>query len=121
MREVSRKSSKQPKNQRKLPPAKTPEEREDQLINLAMSFAEEKMRDGTASSQIVTYFLKLAGLKEKLENEKLRADVQLANAKIDQIKQAADIKILYEDALNAMKYYSGEGSDEDYEDYEALY
>lgn len=117
----SEKSSTYKKNNRKFPPARTPEERENQLINLAIDLVEEQLRNGSATSQVITHFLKLAGLREKLENEKLKADVKLANAKIEQINQMADIKILYEEALEAMKYYGGEGKDEDYEDYEALY
>ena len=45
-------------------PALTPEARENQMISLAMDLAEKRLRDGSASSQEVTHFLKIAASKE---------------------------------------------------------
>ena len=100
---------------RRLPPAKTPEARENQLINLAMQRAEEKLLDGTAPAQLIVHFLKLGTAKYKLENEKLQSDLEVAKAKIQQMESAETIKGLYEDVVNAMKLYSGISS-EDYDD-----
>ena len=44
---------------RKKRPAITPQERENELIMLAYDVAEQRLRDGSASSQIVTQLLKL--------------------------------------------------------------
>ena len=46
-------------------PAFTPEARENQLIALAVDRAEKQLRDGTASSQVITHYLKLGASKEK--------------------------------------------------------
>ena len=50
----------------KIRPALTPEARENQLIYLATNLAEQQLRDGTASSQVITHYLKLGSTKEKI-------------------------------------------------------
>ncbi len=47
-----------PLDRKPLPPATTPEEREKQVINYAYELAEKQMLAGTASSQVITHFLK---------------------------------------------------------------
>lgn len=95
------------KSSRRSPPARTPEARENQLINLAYNEAEKRIRDGSATSQLLTFFLNLATSKTELENEKLRSDLKVAEAKIKQIESSEDIKELYGKALEAMRSYSG--------------
>lgn len=99
-------------------PATTPIERENQLISLAADLAERQLTNGTASSQVITHFLKLASSREKLEQEKLQKENLLTSAKIDQIASSKRIEELYETALNAMRQYSGQplevlGDDDD--------
>lgn len=98
---------------RKRAPARTAEERQNQIIGLVMDVVEEKIRSGTASSQILTHFLKLATEKEQLENEKLRSDLKVAEAKIKQMDSQRDVMELYSKALTAMKSYNGEETEED--------
>ena len=50
-------------------PALTPEARENQLISLAVDLAEKQLQEGTASSQVITHYLKLGSTKEKIEKE----------------------------------------------------
>lgn len=104
------------KVERKNTPRRTPKGRENQLINLAVDLAERQLMDGSASSQVITHFLKLATERERLQNDRLRGELKLAEAKIKQIESQEDIKELYEDALNALKGYAGndEYYDEDY-------
>lgn len=102
------------KTKRKSTPARTPEARENQLIKLAVDLVEKQLKDGSASSQVITHFLKLATAKEKLENEKLRADLKLAEAKINNLKAHEEIKELYAQAMKAMKSYSGEDEEDEY-------
>lgn len=103
---------------RKQIPARTPEARENQLINLAIDLAEEKLRNGTASSQIITTLLTLATTKHRLENEKLRSDLEVAKAKIEQINRQEDSKELYEKALAAFRSYQTSPMEDEYdEDY----
>lgn len=98
-------------------PALTPEARENQLIALAVDEAERQMREGTASSQVITHFLKLGSTVARLEREKLEEENQLLKAKTKALQDAADMKELYADAIAAMKRYSGQGDYEEDEEY----
>lgn len=108
-------------NQKEMRPALTPEGRENQLISLAVDLVEQRLRDGTASAQETTHFLKLASKKAKLENERAEAELELMKAKTKALRDQADMKILYKEAIDAMKLYSGHASneveDEDYDRY----
>lgn len=89
-------------------PALTPEGRENQLISLAYDLVEQRLRDGTASSQETTSILKLASIKEQLEQEKLRKELKMIEAKTQQLESQANIERLYSEAIKAMKTYSGQ-------------
>lgn len=89
------------------PPAKTPEERENQLIALAVDLAEKQLSEGTASAQVITHYLKLGTTKESLEKEKLARENELLKAKTESLQSQKNIEELYTNALNAMKSYSG--------------
>lgn len=99
---------------RKRPPATTPESRENQMIALAMDVVEERLRNGTASSQETTHFLKLGSIKEKRELALLEQELELKKAKTEAIQSAKRVEELYSKALKAMKSYTGaeEGDDE---------
>lgn len=90
-------------------PASTPEQRENQLISLAVSLAEQQLREGTASSQVLTHYLKLASTREQLEQTKLERENILLEAKTQQIDSQAKIEELYERAIQSMRTYSGDG------------
>lgn len=104
---------------RKQTPARTPEGRENQLINMAVDEAERRLRDGTASSQIITAILKLGTVRSKLEMEKLRSDIALQKAKEKEIGEKSTDRELFEEALKAFTSYKGNYQDEydDDEDY----
>jgi len=99
---------------RKMRPALTPEARENQLISLAVDLAEKQLREGTASSQVITHYLKLGSTKEKLEKEILEKQKELIEAKTQSLQSAKRIEELYENALEAMRRYSGRNNSEDY-------
>ncbi len=101
--------------------ALSPEAREQQLISLAMDVAEEQMENGTASSQIITHYLKLGALKEQRELEKTEAEIKLMNAKIKALERSELIEELFKSALDSFKVYSGQtvtAEDEGVEIYE---
>ena len=99
---------------RKRPPATTPESRENQMIALAMDVVEERLRNGTASSQETTHFLKLGSIKERKELALLEQELELKKAKTEAIQSAKRVEELYSKALDAMRSYSGSsGDDED--------
>lgn len=99
---------------RKRRPALTPESREKQLIAMAMDAAEQQLMDGTASSQVITHFLKLGSEREKLERERLAEENRLLKAKTHALENAEEIKVLYEKALKAMRNYGGQGDPDEY-------
>lgn len=106
-----------PRKARRLRPATTPEGRENQLISLAVDLAEKQLREGTASSQVVTHLLKMSSQRERLEQQRLQNENLLLSAKVEQIASAKRVEELYEKALNAMKQYSGQDVDDDNEEY----
>lgn len=87
-------------------PALTPEGRENQLIALATNIAEEQMRNGTASSQIITHYLRLGSTKNELELEKLRRENELLQAKTEALESARTSEELYQKALDALRSYT---------------
>ena len=93
-------------------PALTPESREKQMISLAVDLAEQQLKDGTASSQVITHYLKLASMKEKYELERLVEGNKLLRAKTEAIASAKNVEKLYSDAITAMKRYGGYDGDE---------
>ena len=95
-------------------PATTPESRENQMVSLAVGLAEKQLAEGTASSQVITHYLKLATTRESLEKEKLSRENELLKAKVDSIHSSANVEKLYKDALDAMKNYSGQDVEEEY-------
>ncbi len=99
---------------RKMRPALSPEARENQLVSLAVDLAEKQLRDGTASSQIITHYLKLGSTKEKIEKEILMKQKELIEAKTQSLQSAKRIEELYKNALDAMRNYSGQGDPNDY-------
>jgi hypothetical protein len=103
---VSKKDVEQPKRRRL--PATTPEARENQLIALAVDLAERQLSKGTASSQVITHYLKLGSTKERLEKELLKEQMELMKAKTEAIQSAKRVEELYVNALNAMRSYSGQ-------------
>lgn len=88
-------------------PATTPEARENELVSLAHDLAEQQIREGSASSQVVTHFLKLGSSREKLEQQRLEHENELTRVKIEQIESAQRVEELYVEAIKAMRAYSG--------------
>lgn len=94
----------QKKNSR---PALTREARENQLIDLAIDQVEKQLMEGTASSQVLVHYLKLASTREKREKEKMEAEIELLRAKRDAAKAEAESGELYARAIQAMREYQG--------------
>lgn len=94
-------------------PALTPEAREGQLISLATDLAEKQLREGTASSQVITHYLKLGSTKERLEKEILEKQKDLMDAKTQNLKSMDKLEEIYTNALNAFRGYSGQVDDND--------
>lgn len=100
------------------PTATTPQGRENQMINLAMNAVERRIREGTASAQELTHFLKLGSSREKLEQKRIAGEIELNVAKIQQIASIEEVKELYTNAMASMRRYSGDFSNDGVDDYE---
>ncbi len=97
-------------------PAISIEARENQMISLAVDLAEQQLRDGTASSQVITHYLKLGTTRELLERQLLEKEVELKEAKKKALGDQAELKELYADAIRAMRIYQGQDVEEYEED-----
>lgn len=93
--------------------AMDPDERINQLKALAIEQAEKQLREGTASSQVVTHFLKIDPEEDRLKLENLRIQNRLLEAKIEELKASRDLAELTSNALKAFKTYSGEDDDDE--------
>lgn len=99
---------------RKRRPALSPEARENQLISLAVDLAEKQLQEGTASSQVITHYLKLGSTKERLEKEKLEEENKLLRAKTENLQSQKRVEELYSEAIKAMRNYAGQGGTDEY-------
>jgi hypothetical protein len=101
------------------PPATTPDERENQLIEAAVDLAEQQLKAGEASAQVITHYLKLGSSRERLEQQRIKNEVLLLETKREMMESEKRTEQLMIDALNAMRNYTG-ANDEDadgYDDY----
>ena len=96
---------------RRLP--KTQEAREQEMIALAVNLAEKQLREGTASAQVITHYLKMATEKERLEREILQEQKKLVEAKTNNLKNSETSKALFDEAMDAFARYTGQKYDEE--------
>ena len=104
----ARRRQSEPETKKRHRPATTPEGRENQLVSQAIDLAEKQIRDGTASSQVITHFLKLGSTREQLEQQRLMHENELTKVKIESLESAKRMEELYAEAINAMRSYSGQ-------------
>ena len=100
----------------RIAPALTPESRENQMIALAENLAEKQLLEGTASSQVISHYLKLGSVKARRELELLEMEKELKAAKTEALKSQKRVEELYSEALKAMRNYNGQGDPDEYED-----
>jgi len=93
---------------RRRAPARTLEAREQELTNVAYDLAERQLEEGTASSQVITHFLKMGSTRELVEQERMRGEIELQKVKAEQLEGQKRIEQMYGDALEAMRSYSGQ-------------
>lgn len=103
------KTTSAPGTSRGMRPALTPEARENQLISLATDLAEQQLRDGTASSQVITHYLKMGSTKERIEKEILEKQKTLIEAKTESLQSTRREDEFYEKVIDALKRYGGHG------------
>lgn len=103
-------------NSRHRAPARTPEAREDELAGYAYDLAEEQLLAGTASSQVITHFLKAGSRRERMEQMRMEHEIELMQVKKEQLEGQKRVEELYLSALEAMRSYSGLDNPPDPED-----
>lgn len=97
--------------------ARTPEERENQLMDLAVDLAEKQLIEGTAPAMLVTHYVKMASQKARLEQEKLQKEIEFLRAKTDAYEADRRSDEKYERALRAFSLYSGHPEEGDVEEW----
>ena len=103
---ASRRRSEEPARKSR-PPATSPEPREQELVSDAIDLAEKQIQAGTASSQVITHFLKLGSSREQLEQERVRHENELLKVKRESLESAKRVEELYEKAISSMRMYQG--------------
>lgn len=83
--------------------------REQELIALAYDEVERRIRAGKASSQELVHFLRRGSARERLDEESTEREMQLKQAKIDNLKSAETKEESYKKAIAAMQGYRYEG------------
>ena len=99
-------------------PARNQRERDEELISLSYNLVEKRIREGTATSQETTHFLKLAQERNSPRNKVLEKKIELMDAQIRNLKAQDNVAALYAEAIHDMRYYSGRDEDEEDEDAE---
>lgn len=97
-------------------PATTPEAREHEMVSIAMALAEKQIKAGTASSQVITHFLKAGSLREQLEQERISHENELLRVKKEALESQQRVEEMYVKALDAMRTYSGQAPAQDVDD-----
>lgn len=85
--------------------ARTADQRERQMVDLAVDLAEQQLLDGTASASVITHYLKLGTTRERLEQERLAAENTLLKTKVNVLESSQKTEELYREALEAMRSY----------------
>jgi len=78
------------------------------MVSAAIDLAEKQIRNGSASSQVITHFLKLGSTRERLEQQRLEHENELTRVKIEALESQKRVEELYMEALQAMRSYSGD-------------
>lgn len=118
---ASRRTSSTGASRTNRPPATTPQERENQLIEAANNLAEQQLLTGEASAQVITHYLKLGSSRERLEQQRLKNEVALLETKREVMESEKRTEELIGKALEAMKSYSGNSPEEEgpqYDEYD---
>jgi hypothetical protein len=94
-------------------PATSAEARELEIASQAYDLAEEQIDSGTASSQVITHFLKMGSTRERLEQQRISHENELLQVKREAIEGQKRVEELYMAALDAMRSYAGHAPTED--------
>jgi hypothetical protein len=89
-----------------ITPAINDEDQESKLISLAFSQAQKELEEQSASSQVITHFLRLGSQRAKIELQKLILENQLLEEKIVSERRNQDLSDSVQQVLAALKSYT---------------
>ena len=95
-------------------PSLNNEERENKLIELALTHAEQQLIDGTASSQVTVHFLKLGSRKADLELENTKLQNKLLEERIASERSNVEINNLFIQVMEKLTLYQANPEEEFY-------
>ena len=101
------KKTPQPTESPPLPSASTMEGMENECIALSYELAKKRLVEGTATSAEIVHFLKLGSMKEQLDEELIRKDMALKDAKIESLQTNKQIEEMFSEAMRYMSRYQG--------------
>jgi uncharacterized protein involved in exopolysaccharide biosynthesis len=87
-------------------PPLTPEAHQNKLVSLALEQAEKELREGTASSQIITHFLKIATTRDQIELEKIQLEKELLSERIRSEQSHQNLETMFANVISALKSYT---------------
>ena len=96
--------------------ATTDEGRELEIQNLAMNLAYERLKNGTASNDLIKEVLKSGSAERRLKREIMEEQRDLLRAKREAIKSQEQTEVDYKKVLVAIRTYNGLGTDDTDED-----
>jgi hypothetical protein len=82
---------------------------------MAYDLAEKQLKNGDASSQVITHFLKSASTRGRIEELRLTHEIELMKAKKSQIESQEELQNMFKEAITAMGTvrYEEPGDDDD--------
>ena len=94
-----------------MPPPRYEEEAYKRGAGLAMDLALEQLRNHTASSQTLNFFLTMNSPKVQAELEKTRQEIELLKAKKKAIESMEEQDKKYQEVIRAIASYSGKDTE----------
>lgn len=88
------------------------EKREAEIVQAAYELALERIKSGKASDALLTYLMKQEGKTASSSRERMAAQTRLYDVKTEAVAQDSRNAELFEEAIRAMRVYSGGIDDE---------
>lgn len=96
--------------------ARTPEDREDEMIALATDLAEKQLREGTAPAPLVNMLVRAGQRRERAELQQKNEEIKLLQAKVQALETTSRSDEKLDRIYNALRLYSGQADPEEYDD-----
>lgn len=100
-------------NTRRSRSMSTPESELNRIVGKALDLVEKRIDEGTATSQETTTLIKYGSEKARLEQEKIRYEIEYLKAKSEALASTKRSEELFEEAIKAMRSYNGITSEEE--------